>query len=135
MIDVFIDMTNTIALHFGTDNGARCGMGSALWEIGIPHDRLLSCCVIKGLTEADQRLCDETLPALRKYEGDISGWYDTMVMYLHDPTATQDAQECAIDLMHYGKQAGVNFIIASPLPKQPRIKRQVAELETVGGAA
>lgn len=122
MLDVFIDMTNTAHARFGIDRGGRCAMGSALWEIGIPHDRLLRECRLGDLTEADQKLCDEILPHLRLYELDIAAWYDTMLLFLKDPQGNQEAHECAVDLMRFGKQAGINFIIASPLHKKAAVR-------------
>lgn len=124
MLDVFIDMTKASLSLFAKDDGGRCGVGNALWEIGIPHDRLLNHSMIWGLSCADQCLCDEVLPLLRHYEGDISSWYDLMWSYIGGTPLFKGGAEAASELIRYGRLAGINYIIASPLPKAA--KREVA---------
>ena len=118
MLDVFLDMTNVGQSTLGAADGKRCATGSALWTIGIPHDRLMGKPRIYLLSEQDRRLCSETLPMLPMYEHDIAGWHDCMVGSIRHPDLFDDAYEEAMSLMEYGRLAGINFIIASPLPKK-----------------
>ena len=124
MLDVFLDMTNTAQGHFGNRRGGRCAVGSALWEIGIPHDRLLPRCILQNLSGKDKLLIEGRIPMLDANEGSIACWYDDMVNCISQPGFMGDATFAAMQLLKSGRQAGINFIIASPLPKVA--KREVA---------
>lgn len=128
MLDVFIDMTNTSKGNFGNDAGGRCAVGSILWELGIPHDRLLGHSDTTYLERSDRMMFQDRFPKAaggHVIEDELEFTYDLMIDFL-ESGLFQDAYRKAKQLIYFGDLIGINFIIASPLPKQAPKPKELA---------
>lgn len=133
MFNVFLDMTNTAWGNFGNDKGGRCAMGSFLWELGIPHDRLLNNPRIMYLTSMDRQMVQEkysrvhnpsaltpSVPGeerMTTVERAIGYYYDMMVYTGEKEYNPEMFTRHARNLMQEGRYIDINFIIASPIRK------------------
>ena len=125
MLDVFIDMTNTAKGTLGNPLGGRCAMGSVLWTMGVPHDRLLSLKSWGELTQEDRFFSMRHAPELHTIAGMMYSFYDNMIETLAG-REWRKAHLLAIGLINTGRRVGVNFIITSPLPKHSSKPKELA---------
>jgi len=144
MIDVMIDMTQAKAGTVANDEGSMCAIGATAWTLGCPLDVMVGWADDGKLTPEEMNNITYDKPTELAFEGILralkldpgqykSGWlwepHDEMHKKLGQyrqalmmgkgraGSYKWEAYGMAMLLMVRGEELGINFIIASSLPR------------------
>jgi len=162
MIDVMIDMVTAKGGMIANDAGSMCGIGATAWTLGCPLDVMVKW-ESEQITSSDEtgEAYSYHRPTALAFEGilralklkpyqcgieasDLWGPHDEMHKYLDkvknhlgysDAACLRLACQEAEILIRNGHILGINFIIASSLPRglwKTRKQQRVAAKQTVG---